>query len=274
MSFASLFVGPGTILLEFETADTRGEMAILWALVGAGAVYLGFAVVRMFMAKQDRARLHRLRDAGIGLVLIGGPLAVMTGAAPWTAAAAVWVLPVIAILFDRRLFLPLSRADYDDDGPLLCTKFLNVTLDADTDTLDGDVIRGRFAGYRLSEMSQDEVTALINEAASDPVSVSVLTGIFLQFRDGDRRGDDRAKSGTGRGRGRRAGAEGTHGGERPGTGMNVDEAHRVLGVAPGTGEAEILSAHRKLMKLVHPDTGGSDYLASKINEARDILLGR
>ena len=274
MSFASVFVGPGTILLEFEAPDTRGEMAILWALVGVGALYLGFAIVRIFVGWRDGMRLGRWRDAGIGLILVAGPLAVMAGVAPWTAAAGVWALPAIALLFDRRLFLPLSQVDHEDDGPLLSTPFLNVTLDPDTDMLDGDVIQGRFEGRRLSDLSPDEVDALMSEVSSDPDSASILTGIFLQFREDIPSGDDRAKPGAGRGRSRRAGAGKDRGGERRGTTMDVEEAYSVLGVAPGVSETEILDAHRRLMKLVHPDKGGSDYLASKINEARDRLLDR
>ena len=97
---------PVRYFFRFEVPDTRGEMAILWALVAVGALYLGFAIVRLFIGRRDGMRLGHWRDAGIGLILVGGPLAVLAGAAPWTAAAGVWVLPTIAFLIDRRLFLP------------------------------------------------------------------------------------------------------------------------------------------------------------------------
>jgi hypothetical protein len=196
----------------------------------------------------------------------------MAGAVPWSVAAGVWALPAIALLFDRRFFLPLPSADHGDDGPLLCTQFLNVTLDPDTEMLDGDVIRGHLEGRRLSDLSPDEIDALLTEVSSDPDSASVLTGIFPRFRTDDQHGDDRVKSGERRGRRHRAGADGARVREHRGAAMSVDEAYKVLGVAPGVGETEILAAHRKLMNLVHPDKGGSDYLASKINEARDLLL--
>jgi hypothetical protein len=56
--------------------------------------------------------------------------------------------------------------------------------------------------------------------------------------------------------------------------MTPDEAYQVLGLRPGASEAEIRAAHHRLMRSAHPDSGGSDWLATRVNQARDVLLGR
>ncbi len=56
--------------------------------------------------------------------------------------------------------------------------------------------------------------------------------------------------------------------------MSRDEAYSVLGLKPGASREEVLAAHRRLIQKAHPDQGGSDYLAAKINQARDLLLGK
>jgi DnaJ family protein C protein 19 len=58
-----------------------------------------------------------------------------------------------------------------------------------------------------------------------------------------------------------------------GSGMSRDEAYEILGLKPGASSEDIMGAHRRLMRMAHPDTGGSDWLASRINQARDVLLG-
>ncbi|MBN9507660.1 MAG: DnaJ domain-containing protein [Alphaproteobacteria bacterium] len=55
--------------------------------------------------------------------------------------------------------------------------------------------------------------------------------------------------------------------------MSREEAFAVLGLHPGASAEEIRAAHRRLMRSAHPDQGGSDWLATRINQARDVLLG-
>jgi DnaJ-class molecular chaperone len=54
--------------------------------------------------------------------------------------------------------------------------------------------------------------------------------------------------------------------------MGADEARRILGVGDGASPEDIKAAYRRLMAQMHPDKGGSDYLAAKVNQAKDVLL--
>ena len=55
--------------------------------------------------------------------------------------------------------------------------------------------------------------------------------------------------------------------------MSAEQAREVLGLKPDCSKEDIILAHRRMMQKVHPDRGGSDFLASQINTAKDVLLG-
>jgi len=69
------------------------------------------------------------------------------------------------------------------------------------------------------------------------------------------------------------GSAGTPPPQRRSSTLTRSEALEVLGLKPGASDDDIHAAHRRLMRMAHPDTGGSDWLASRINQARDVLLG-
>ena len=131
-------------------------------------------------------------------------------------------------------------------------------LDHDTGTVEGAVRAGQFARADLIDLGEADTRALIAEVSWDPDSLSLLES----WLDANRRGWREYFAQTGSG-------------DAPPAAASVDslaEAYEVLGLQPGATDEEIRAAHRDLMKAVHPDHGGSSYLAAKINEARDRLL--
>ncbi|HEX6012835.1 MAG TPA: hypothetical protein VFY87_13770, partial [Geminicoccaceae bacterium] len=149
------------------------------------------------------------------------------------------------------------------------TAMLAMRLDHATGEVEGRVKRGGFAGRELSAMGLGELTALLEEARrEDPRSVPLVEA-YLDRRDADWRG----RGGATDGGGSTAGAQEPPPASSAGA-MDERTALEVLGLAPGATEAEIKAAHRGLMARLHPDHGGSAYLAAQINRARDYLLSR
>jgi hypothetical protein len=137
---------------------------------------------------------------------------------------------------------------------------LEMELDHDTGEMDGRVTGGRFAGARLSQLDRDDLFSLYAELSSDAESRAVLEAYL------DRRFPEwRAEAGDGGDRG----TGDSDGFEQ----MSREEAYQILGLQPGASEEEIHHAWRRMMKKVHPDSGGSAFLAAKINAAKDLLLG-
>lgn len=129
------------------------------------------------------------------------------------------------------------------------TSHLKMTLYHDKAQLDGEVIQGIFQGKKLSSLSLEQLREKRGELLNvDAEGVKLLEG-FL-----DKAHPNWRQSGE------------------TGLPMNEEEACKILGVTPGSSEEEIRAAHKKLMKQLHPDSGGNSYLAAKINEARDYLL--
>jgi len=143
------------------------------------------------------------------------------------------------------------------------TDTLAMRLDHRTGDLDGEVLRGPFAGRQLETLGlQDLLSLLLDCERDDPRSVPLIE-TYLDRRHPDWRSsandDDHANQG-----GRQAG----HGE------MDVATACQILDIPIDATADEIKAAHRHLMNKLHPDHGGSSYLAAKLNEAKDILLDR
>ena len=140
-------------------------------------------------------------------------------------------------------------------------RFIEASLDHDSGTLTGRVRMGKFADRELDDLSREELQELYAEVASDPDSIALVEA-YLDRRFPGWRDDVEEDVDAGAG-----------GAADPGA-MTDQQAYEILGLTPGAGEAEIRAAHRRLLKGVHPDQGGSTFLAARINQAKDRLLGK
>jgi hypothetical protein len=146
------------------------------------------------------------------------------------------------------------------------TAWLSMSLDHASGEIDGTIRQGPFAGRALNALDRDELFALLHAVRGDDAHSAQLIEAYIERSHEDWREDYatfEAKAGGARGH-----SAGTSG-EGP---MSREEALDVLGLVPGASEIEIKEAHRRLMKRYHPDQGGSDYIATQINRAKDVLL--
>ena len=135
---------------------------------------------------------------------------------------------------------------------------VEMRLDHDTGTMTGTILAGAYGGRAVETLSRPELIALRQELArDDPDGVSLLEAYLDRRFAGWREADQGQRQGRG------------------GSGaMSRREAFEVLGLAEGASAADIIRAHRTLMKKFHPDHGGSTTLAARVNQAKDVLMQR
>jgi hypothetical protein len=137
--------------------------------------------------------------------------------------------------------------------------FLDMELDHDTGAMRGRILAGPHEGVPLEAL---DVATLVGFLATIDDESRALLAAYLDRREPGWRESAEGDAAAGQGPP-----------SRPGK-MTPEEAYQILGVEPGASTAEISRAHRNLMKKLHPDQGGSTYLAARVNEAKDILLRR
>jgi DnaJ-domain-containing protein 1 len=139
------------------------------------------------------------------------------------------------------------------------TAFMEMELEHDTGRMDGRILAGRHEGATLGTLDVATLTGMLGDIDDES---RALLAAYLDSRDSGWRehadGDTASRS------------SGTSGGGP----MTQEEAYQILGVQPEASTDEISRAHRTLMKKLHPDQGGSTYLAARVNQAKDILLRR
>jgi hypothetical protein len=146
------------------------------------------------------------------------------------------------------------------------TRFLRMGLDHDTGEVWGEVTDGPFAGQRLDELSFSDLISLLRHCWTEDENSARVVEAYLDRVHPDWR--DRAQTGDAN-----AGAGQRGGGATPPGGMTREQALAVLGLDDGATRDEIKAAYQRIISSLHPDHGGSDYLAAQVNEAKSVLLG-
>jgi hypothetical protein len=238
-------------------------------LLGGFAILGGLLMLVYLFVNADPARLARnLKWTGITVAGVAIVLLILLPPARELAALLLPLAIATPLLARVRTILDRYRTPASGQTSTVTTTFLRMTLDHDTGRMEGTILRGRFAGMRLDELGAADLLALLRECrAEDEEGARLLEAYLDRVRANWR--DELAGAGSGA-----AGAGGTGGARPAGGDVTVEEAYAILGLSPGADAEAIKEAHRRLMVKLHPDHGGSDYLATKINRARDVLLHR
>jgi hypothetical protein len=226
-------------------------------LLGGVAILCGLLLLVYLFVNTDPARLARIVK---WTAIVAAVLVVI--ALIWSERFAMFLTPLMLLLPGwRRLRSMMSglRGPSAARDSTVETRFIRMTLDHDTGTMSGTVLQGRFAGMRLDELRPAEQLALLRECRAEDEEAARLLEAYL----------DRVRANW---HDEMAGEETRSGPPPSSPDVTVEEAYAILGLAPGADAEAIKAAHHRLMKQLHPDHGGTDYLASKINRARDVLL--
>ena len=213
------------------------------------------------------SRLYRRYGVwGVLLALAALALAVLvaTGRAHWISIAALGALALakrLVWMFVPQLLAALPamwrRRLGGGARSQFRTAMLAVTLDPLTGRMEGSVLRGPLAGRSLDELSEVELRGLLAQCQREDPPASLLLQSYIAYAHPDWQapgaapGDDAPP---------------------PSSTMGLEQARAVLGVEEGADRDAVLAAYRRLVQRLHPDRGGNPYLASMINQARDLLL--
>ncbi|MSO74014.1 MAG: molecular chaperone DnaJ [Alphaproteobacteria bacterium] len=246
---------------------------ILLIIIGLIAVGLGLGIANWFARANPASIAKALRWSAIGLGLVVA--VVLIAARPqFLPFALIFALPLFFWWRSRARSTRGSQRRGSGQGgaehSAVETAYLRMALDHDSGLMRGEILCGRFAGRELGSLGLDDLLVLRSECeTADPPSVRLVESYLDRMFGTDWRSH---QSTTGRSE-NAAGSGHTPPESAAGRGMARAEAFELLGLAEGADREAVLSAWRRLIKLNHPDHGGSKYIAAKLNEAKRVLLG-
>ena len=233
---------------------------VTYLILGVALLVAVLLIARWFESANPSRLAKYLKWGFLGL---GAAVAIFLGVTGKIQLAAIPLALIFLPLLLRGMRGGAARSGTPSPGKQseIETAYLRMLLDHDSGEMEGTILRGKYQGRELGELSQAELNDLLNECKMNDEQSARLIESYIDRRFGEDR-DDREDASRSKRRPR-----------GPANTMSRDEAYEVLGLEPGSGESEIREAHHKLLLKIHPDQGGSDYLAAKINQAKEVLLG-
>jgi len=229
-------------------------IALLLIVVLAVFIYKQFG--RLSEAQKKRL-LKVLLFSSLGVLLL---VLALSGRLHWLVAAVGALIPLIPRAIRLALgigptVLPYFRRYQQNKQSSMQTPFIKLQIDMLSGELMGEVLQGEFVGQKLQQLSLEQLQQLLalyrqQDANSANLLVAYLNRAYPGWSGGS------------------AGA-----GYTPSdTSMTEQQARDILGVPSSADKTDVIKAHKRLIQKLHPDRGGSDYLAVQVNQARDLLM--
>ena len=240
---------------------------ILGVALLAGILLTG----RWYATADTKALMRVLKWVLVGTVIFIVVFFIANGRLVWALAALPALLPwffrLRAVARAAKTFARMRQAHGTEASEAgtggssdLETRFLRMWLDHETGVMSGRVIDGPYKGHRLDDMEIADLIRLWKQCdCEDPESGRVVAAYLDRTYPDWREGGESASE--------------TGGSTAPLGVMDRAQALQVLGLGEDASASDVKDAHRRLISGMHPDHGGSDFLAAQINQAKDVLLG-
>ena len=230
---------------------------VILLLAAIAAIWLLYRYLRAVPVGQRRSAYLKV---GLGLLVLAIAVATLTSRMHWLGAAVTALVvgvgrmvPLLLRLFPMLQWVRGQRANAASGRQSTVeTQLLRMVLDHDSGAMSGLVLAGDFAGQSLDDMEREQLDSLLAQFQQQDEDSARLLQTYLAKRFGEQE------------QYRQTGSPGS-------SELSRAEALAILGLEEGASDAEIDEAHRRLMQKMHPDRGGSDYLAARINQAKDLL---
>jgi len=233
-----------------------------YLILGIGLLAGLLLAGKWFVSAEPKTLARVLKWVLFAVVGIVALFFILSGRFIWV----LWLLPVLLPWIMRlraaattvKNYSRVSSRGGSGQGSTVMSEYLEMHLDHDSGDMDGIIRKSTHEGARLSDLSAEQLAALYDEYAVKDGESARLLAAFLDrmYPEWRRQGAD----------------EGGDAFTESAGNMSRSEAFRILGLGDDADDAEIKAAHHRLIAGLHPDRGGSAYLAAKINEARDVLL--
>lgn len=229
------------------------------------ALLLGILLLLKWFVEADPRQAAKLAGWTLGIVAVIAGLALLWAGRyqlAWIALPA--IIAMVSRWRDLRNAWKSMRGPDEDQSSTVETRFLRMTLEHGSGVMSGVVREGRYQGARLEDLSLEDLVDLWREVRAEDAQSATVLEAYMEKLHGEAWREAA--------QGASAGGGGNGGGPSSGV-MSREEALEILGLEPGAEADDVRQAYRRLMQKLHPDHGGSTYLATKLNEAKRVLIG-